>query len=190
VEHYPLKEYLKFPAQRHQIYFLDDASELELGLLPLLEGTVLREVLDAHAIRFEVSGSNHLFIIRTLKLREAPLGRDEDLLPARELELGTTKSLNDVILIFVVGADRDDGLANVHAGNSTQRLTKSTSHSGLQSISTGTRQHFVDADDMVGVDSDTDMRLILTSVLGHVLIAANTASLKCLRGELFIFIRY
>lgn len=54
-------------------------------------------------------------------------------------------------------------LANVHTCNRSIGLAPSATHSSLQSIGTGTGQHLVDADDMVGVSADTEMESFFTS---------------------------
>jgi hypothetical protein len=51
-------------------------------------------------------------------------------------------------------------------------------------IGTGTRQHLVDADDVVWVSAHTDVEGILANGLHKVLVAANATSLESLRREL------
>ena len=51
----------------------------------------------------------------------------------------------------------EQDLANIHASNSSVGLAPRTTHSSLQSIGTGTRQHLVDADNVVRVGADTEM---------------------------------
>lgn len=87
----------------------------------------------------------------------------------RELELCTPESLDNGILMPVIGPDGHQRLSNVDASHSTLGLAESTSHSGLETISAGARQHFVDAQNMVGMDTDPDVELILGCVLHHVL---------------------
>jgi len=58
--------------------------------------------------------------------------------------------------------------ANVDTGNSSVGLTPSTTHSSLQSIGTGARQHLVDTDDMVWVSTDTEMETFLSGNLDQV----------------------
>ena len=91
------------------------------------------------------------------------------LLATRELELGTPKGLNDGILMPVVGPDGHQRLSDIDTSNKTLGLAKSTSHSGLEPISSGTRQHFVDTQNVERVNPDPDVELILGGVLDHVL---------------------
>merc|ERR1719210_991463 len=67
-------------------------------------------------------------------------------------------------------------------------LPKAPLISGLQPIGAGARQHFVDAEDVEGVDADLDVELILGGVLHHVLVATDAASLEGLGGELLVLI--
>ena len=91
------------------------------------------------------------------------------LLTTRELELGTPESLNDGILMSVVSPDGHQRLSDPDTGDGSLGFTEGTSHSGLEPISSGTRQHFVDTEDVVGMHADSDVELILGGVLDHVL---------------------
>ena len=71
--------------------------------------------------------------------------------------------------MLVVSPDGDEGLSNVNAGNGAKGLAESTSHSGLEPIGSGAGQHFVDSEDMEGVDANADVELVLGRVLHHVL---------------------
>ena len=70
----------------------------------------------------------------------------------RELELCPPEGLDDGVLVLVVGPDRHKGLANVDAGDGSLGLAEGAPHSGLQPIGASARQHFVDAEDVEGVD--------------------------------------
>jgi ABC-type Zn2+ transport system substrate-binding protein/surface adhesin len=59
-------------------------------------------------------------------------------------------------------------LTNVDTGNSSVGLTPSTTHSSLQSIGTGARQHLVDSDDVVWVGTDAEMEAFLSGNLDQV----------------------
>ena len=54
------------------------------------------------------------------------------LLATRELEFGPPESLNDRLLMLVIGPDRHQGLTNVDTGNKSLGFAKSTSHSSLE----------------------------------------------------------
>ena len=53
-----------------------------------------------------------------------------------------------------------------------------TDTKGYPPISTGTGQHFVDAEYMEGVNTDSQMEGILSSVLGDVFVGADTSSFE------------
>ncbi len=91
------------------------------------------------------------------------------LLAAGELELGPPESLDDGILVLVVGSDRHERLSDANASDETLGFAKGTPHSSLKPIGSGTRQHLVDPQNMERMDSNPDVELILGRVLHHVL---------------------
>lgn len=111
-----------------------------------------------------------------------------DLLAARELELGSSQSLNHMFLVLQLGSDGHDDLANVNPGHCALGLPKGTTHPCLEPVSPSTGQHLVDTDDMERVEPHSDMKAILATTLYHVFVGTNTGSLQCFRRELLIFI--
>lgn len=79
-------------------------------------------------------------------------------------------------------------MANLDTGDSSVRLSVSTTHTGLKSICTSARQHLVDSDDVVRVDTDTHVEGILSGGLDNVLVCANTGSLESFGRELFVLV--
>ena len=75
---------------------------------------------------------------------------------------------DDFKLTRITSSDTQDDLTNVDTGNRSVGLTPSTTHSSLQSIGTGARQHLVDSDDMVRVGADTEMETFLSGNLDQV----------------------
>ena len=69
-------------------------------------------------------------------------------------------------------------------------LAEGASHSGLEPISSGTGQHFVDPQHVEGVDPHPDVEAILATVLDQVFVAANTSGLQSLGGELLQLVRH
>ena len=63
-------------------------------------------------------------------------------------------------------------------------LAEGASHSGLEPVSSGTGQHFVDTEDMEGVNPDPDVETVLSAILDEIFVAADTASLQGLGGQL------
>ncbi len=58
----------------------------------------------------------------------------------------------------------------------------------MESIGSGTGQHFVDSDDMVWMTSYSQMEGIFATDLGQILVCTDTSSFKGFRGELFVFV--
>ena len=121
-----------------------------------------------------------LFHIINEVIMYSPLSALNDLLAARELELGTTQGFASMGSIVVLAAHRKKDLTNVHPSTGTLRLAKGTPHSSLEPISPGTRKHLVDTQDMERVNPDPKVEGILSGRLGHVLVAGYTGSLKSL----------
>jgi hypothetical protein len=104
------------------------------------------------------------------------------------LVLATPQSLESVGAERVLCSQRHEDLANVHTSDKSVGLAESTTHTGLKPISSSARQHLVDADDVVGVDADTEMERLLSGSLDHVLVGANTGSLESLGGQLLVLV--
>jgi hypothetical protein len=92
-------------------------------------------------------------------------------------------------LTGVTGPDGHDDLTNVDTGDGAVGLTPGTTHTSLQSIGTGTRQHLVDTDDVVRVDTDAEMERILSAGLDEVLVGANTGGLEGFGAQLLVLVR-
>jgi len=122
-------------------------------------------------------------------LSEAPVLADVDLLSAWELELSSSESLDSNGGLILSGSNRHEDLSNVNSSGNHGWLTESTSHTGLESISTSARKHLVNSDNVVWVSSDSQVEEILTGDLDHVLVASNTSSLKSFGSDLFQFVR-
>ena len=71
-------------------------------------------------------------------------------------------------LTGVTGADAEENLADVDTGNGAVGLAEGTTHTGLQPIGAGARQHLVDTDDVEGVGADAEVEALLTGVLHKV----------------------
>lgn len=83
---------------------------------------------------------------------------------------------------------RNLGNTHVDTGDGAVRLTPSTSHTLLQPIRTGTRQHLVDPDNVEGVDPDTHVEGLLTGVLDNVLVGTDTGGFESFGGKLFVLV--
>ena len=58
---------------------------------------------------------------------------------------------------------REQDLTNIHTSNTSVGLAPRPAHSGLEPIGTGTGQHLVDANNMVGVGTDAEVETFLAS---------------------------
>lgn len=83
--------------------------------------------------------------------------------------------------MVIPAANGDQDLPNSDAGASPLRLSESSAHTGLKSISPGTRQHLVDTQHVKWVHADTHVEQIFTSVLDHILVRCHTSGLQRLR---------
>jgi len=158
------------------------AEVLEKGTLGFDELNVCT-IVDDHLLLLERS------IVGPVERGETPLFGDDNLLPAGELVSGSAEGFNDDGSVDVFASDRHDDLANVDSGNGTVGFTPSSTHTLLQPIGTGTRQHLVDPDDVVRVYPDPHVERLLSCSLDNVLVGTNTSGLEGLGGELLIFVR-
>jgi len=154
----------------------------------VLESTLVAEELNVSTVDPDLALLALLDVLVALERGETPHLGDNDLLATGELVLATHQSLEGGGAVRVTGSDGHEDLADVDTGNETVGLSEGTTHSGLQSIGTGARQHLVDTDDVVGVDTDTEMETFLSSNLDEVLVGANTGGLKSLGGQLLVLV--
>merc|ERR1712168_14301 len=130
---------------------------MTLPPLPLLQGSFIGIILHICTIWFDGTVTTTLNVLLPIPTRESPLLRGEDLLTTWELELGPPQRLHCSSFVVVFASNRHQRLSDVNASNGSLRFPVSSSHSGLEPISSSTRQHFVDADDVEGVDSHADV---------------------------------
>lgn len=142
---------------------LVDAVQTLLDLDPLGKGTSVGLVVAGDAVRQQATVLAHRLIVGRVPLGEAPLSADGNLLPAGELELGSTQGLDDVLLVGLLHAHGKDHLTDVDAGDGAQWLAKGAAHSRLQSIGSGAGQHLVDAQHVEGMHADTDVEGVLAA---------------------------
>jgi len=166
---------------------------------------VVAQELYVCTINENLSGGLLLHVLLATERGEAPVLGDDDLLASWELVLGAAESLesdgavwqtvscwidfrNRIRLTSITSADTQDDLADVDTGNTSVWLSPSTTHTSLKSIGTGARQHLVDTDDVEWMGADTEMEVILSAGLDHVLVGTNTGSLEGLRAQLLILV--
>ena len=140
------------------------------------------------AFSCQISRLSQTNILSTGVLGKSPLQTLKDLLASSKLELSTTDSLNNMWLTGILCADGEKDLSNVNTGGYTNGLTVRVTHTRREPIGSGTRKHLIGTDNVVGVDTDTDVVTILSNSVGQVLVNGNTAGLKCLGGDLLLLV--
>merc|ERR1719209_624815 len=145
---------------------------------------MLGYVLHVDAVGLEVAARPHLLVLVAVSLGEAELLADEDLLPARELELAPPQGLDNLGLELVVTPHREKDLSNPHSSCSSMSFAVGSPHSGLEPISSSTGQHFVDPKHVERMDANPDVEAFLATVLDEILVAADPRGLESLGGEL------
>ena len=152
---------------------------------PIVQGTTLRGVFNPSAILDEPLFCHHVFRFILIKLRKSSLLGDVDLLAARELEPGPAE-FNHMLLVLQLGADGHYDLTKVDPGHCALRLSKATTHTCLEPISSKAGQHLVDAGDREGLEPHSDVEATFAAAFHHVLVGTNAGSLQGFGGELLI----
>jgi len=166
-----------------------------LGALPgsssdkSIKGSVRRQPSNVNTLWDQSTSSLVFQVIFLRELSETPVLTNVDLLSAWKLKLSSSKGLDSNGGLLLLSSDRHQHLSNINSGSNHGWLTESSSHTCLESISTSTRKHLVDSDNVVWVSSDSQVEEILTSNLDHVLVASNTGSFKGLGSDLLQLIR-
>ena len=165
-------------------------SNLGLEAEVVLDTTVVSNVLQVATILDDTVAVTGLEVLLAAHVREAPLLRDDNLLATSELVTRATQRLDGVRTVTITRADRQKHLTNVDTGDKSVRLTKGTTHTRLQTVGTSARKHLVDTDDVVRVDTHTEVERVLTSGLGHVLVGTDARSFKSLSGDLLVLVTH
>ena len=146
---------------------------------------MIRAVFDPTAIWNEPLFCHHVSKFIRIKLSKSSLLGDTDLLAARELEPGPAE-FNHMLLVLQLGADGHYDLTKVDPGHCALRLSKATTHTCLEPISSKTGQHLVDAGDREGLEPHSDVEATFAAAFHHVLVGTNAGSLQGFGGELLI----
>lgn len=132
--------------------------------------------LNTNSIGDEPSFGAHALVVFTIPLGESPLSGGDDDLTSWELELGTTEGLNCVLdVLKIISKHRsvvhstysfldshgEENVTNVDTGDQSLWLSVSSTHSSLETISSGTGKHFVDTGNVEWVLAHTEMESVL-----------------------------
>eukprot|EP00601_Ochromonadales_sp_CCMP2298_P013069 CAMPEP_0173247714 /NCGR_PEP_ID=MMETSP1142-20121109/18046_1 /TAXON_ID=483371 /ORGANISM="non described non described, Strain CCMP2298" /LENGTH=127 /DNA_ID=CAMNT_0014180119 /DNA_START=711 /DNA_END=1094 /DNA_ORIENTATION=- len=88
--------------------------------------------------------------------------------------------------VVVLGAHRDDDLADGDTGSHVHGLAVGVAHAGGEAIRAGTGEHFVLADHVERVAADLDVVSLLARGLGQVLVAGDAGGLQSGGGQLLL----
>ena len=149
---------------------------------------VFGDIFNRGAVRDNPAFLSSLSIFGTIELGETPLVGSHDLLTSRELELGTTQSLNNVGSVVILGAHREDDLADSNTGSHFHWLAVRSTHTGGETICAGAGKHLVLTDDVERVGTATNVVTFLAGGLDKVLVACDTSGFKSASGQLFLLI--
>lgn len=203
-----------FLSTRPNLSLLSVLVGLGEALDVLLDAAVVAEELDVGTVDLDTALLAEADVLLAAERSETPVLGDDDLLATRELVHGAAESLDGGRTVGVTGADGQEDLANVHTSHGAVGLTEGTTHTGLETIGSGARQHLVDTDDVEGVGTDTEVETFLTGDLdevpvidnasvknrssdkrGHwdgtrviVLVGTDTGSLESLGGQLLVLV--
>jgi len=151
--------------------------------------SALGDISDTGSVRDEETVPAHLEVLLLVVLGESPLLGHDNLLASRELELGAAESLDHSRDVNLLAADGDENLSDANTSDDTVGLSVSATHTGLETIRTGARQHLVDTEHVEGVSTHTHVERLLTGLSNEVLVGGDTGGFQGLRGELLVLIR-
>jgi hypothetical protein len=144
-----------------------------------IEGSVFREEFDVRSIGNEFIVSLKFIISSLGEFSESPFLGNDDLLSAGELVLGSSEGFKSVFDVFGFNSDREKNLSNADTGGLAVSLTEGSSHTGLQSISTGARKHFVNTDNVEWMSTDSHVETVFADPFDHVFVGCDTG---CFEG--------
>jgi len=100
------------------------------------------------------------------------------------LSLATTELPWNTTIIPLTGSDLCSSREHITDGRRYHEQMWNCSY--LKPISSSAGKHLVDAQHMEGVHTHTQVKGILSSILGHVLVSSNASCLKCLTADLLL----
>jgi len=144
-----------------------------------LEATMVLIQFCVHTVGLDTTLLLPCNIIFTCELGKPPLAGGDNLLTTRKLKLRAAEGLNSLHTMHVLGSDGKHDLADGDTRRGSLHLAKCTAHTSLETIRAGTGKHLVDAQAVKGVKPHAEVKLVLASVLYHVLVGRDPSSLHC-----------
>ena len=132
-----------------------------------------RELLDTNTVTLDFTLLLEAVEIRHNVLGESVLTGNEDSLATGELETSSVKGLSGVFNEVRFGSNGDENLIDGDTSSLDVGFTEGLTHTLLESISTSAGEHLVDADGVPGVDTDSQVELILAGLGDHVLVGGD-----------------
>lgn len=144
-----------------------------------LEATMVLIQFCVHTVGLDTTLLLPSDIVLTCELGKTPLAGGDDLLTTRKLKLRAAEGLDSLHTMHVLGSDGKHDLADGDTRRGSLHLAKCTAHTSLETIRAGTGKHLVDAQAVKGVKPHAEVKLVLASVLYHVLVGRDPSSLHC-----------
>lgn len=144
-----------------------------------LEATMVLIQFCVHTVGLDTTLLLPSDIVLTCELGKTPLAGGDDLLTTRKLKLRAAEGLDSLHTMHVLGSDGKHDLTDGDTRRSPLYLAKCTAHTSLETIRAGTGKHLVDAQAVKGVKPHAEVKLVLASVLYHVLVGRDPSSLHC-----------
>jgi len=149
---------------------------------------VLADVLHGDTVRNDPALLSSLGILLSGPLGESPLIRSQDLLSSGELILGPAKGFNNMRGVVVLATNRHDHLADLYTSSHLHGLSVRPTHTGGETICSGTRQHLILTNDVERVASYSNVVTLLAGGLDEVLVACNARGLESAGRELLLLV--
>ena len=141
--------------------------------------------LDVDTIRDEFSLLLKIDIFFSKMFSESPLLGSDNSLLSGEFVLSSSQGFHGTGDVILGGSDGVKGLSDFDSGALFNGLTEGSSNTSLESIGSGTGQHFVHSDNVPGVYSASHVETFLSGGFGHVLVGGNTGSFQGAGRNLF-----
>jgi len=155
---------------------------------PRVEWSTQGHALHGDAVRLDHAQGHQLGVFFGSVGCKAVVDARDDLLAAGKLELGAAKCLADSSPVLIFHTDRHEDLSKSDTRGDTHRLAVGATHSSLESIGSGAREHLVDSDDVEGMTPDAHVEAILAAHLHEVLVGANTSCFEGFARQLLVFL--
>ena len=108
------------------------------------------------------------------ELGESPFSGKRDFLPSREFHGGFSEGFHGATDIGRLDPDGHKRISDVDPADFSVGLAPGLPHALLESVGSGATEHFVDADHMPRVDSNSQMVSVFAQLFGEMLVAGDT----------------